>query len=104
MTEGKRLILDENYFIDLSRKGLSEEDYLIHLVKQSRYLYLLKSEGIYHLRYKSHLDSSNYLKEMQLVNFMLTEFRLKFDESFSQRKSGDINRSLISVGQLIKLN
>ena len=101
MTETLKLILDENYSIDLSRNSLSEEDYLIYLVRQSRYLYLLKADGIYHLRYKCNLDSSKLIKEMQLANYILAEFRLKFDESFSQRKSGDINRSIISTGNLV---
>lgn len=92
----------DNQLIDISRgEEQSDEDYFIDLVRKSNLLYLLKSDGIYHLRYEGVMDSSNNVKDMVLVNYLLTEYKMKFDEDFSQRKSGDINRSVISSGVLL---
>jgi hypothetical protein len=41
-------------------------------------------------------------KDTILVNYLLANFKLYFDEDFSTRKSGDMNRSVLSLGKLIK--
>lgn len=79
----------------------TEEDYLIHLVKQSKYLTLLKEDNIYHLRIEKGLDPGKLMIEKDFALWIIRNHKFKFDEDLSYRKSGDINRSVISVGTLI---
>jgi hypothetical protein len=76
------------------------------LISQSSYLYLLFAEGVFHLRKVSPtrdgLVEPCMEKDTILVNYLLANFKLYFDEDFSTRKSGDMNRSVLSLGKLIK--
>jgi hypothetical protein len=76
------------------------------VISQSNYLYLLFTDGVYHLRREvikgEEVNESHTERDTLLVNYLLTNYKIYFDEDFSTRKSGDMNRSVLSLGKLIK--
>lgn len=100
----EELIIDDGYKINLVSDSNFDENYFIKVISQSKYLTLLKDRTLYHLRVEKDLDSSKLLNEKQLANYLISEFPFKFDEKLTPRRSGDINRFIVSRGSLVKEN
>lgn len=87
-------------FLKYYKSRKSAELSLIDIVKQSKYLCLLKDSSGFHIRIKNDLDTNLLEIEKKLISLIKSKYEEFLSEDINFGMSGDINRILISKGNL----